>query len=143
MDAQSTVDETAALVAFVQSLVRLELEEGFIAPELLQIPEVLEENRFLAARDGMEAELIDPVAERRVPVRTQIEPLLEALAPHAYALGCHEQLQGVRLLAANPGSAAQLAVGRRPKRLRGLVECLSEAFCETSPDVARLDREGC
>jgi carboxylate-amine ligase len=141
MDAQATVDETAALVAFVQSLVRLELEEGFISPELLQIPEVLEENRFLAARDGMEAELIDPIAERRVAVRELLEPLLEALAPHAYALGCHRQLQTVKLLSETPGSAAQLAVARGPKRLRGLVERLAEVFCDSGPDAARLEPE--
>jgi glutamate---cysteine ligase / carboxylate-amine ligase len=143
MDAQATVSETASLVALVQSLVRLELEEGFVAPELLRSPEVLDENRFLAARDGMEAELIDPVAERRVPVREQFEPLLQALAPHAYELGCHAELQGIGSLAAQPGATAQLAAARRPRRLRGLVQCLADAFCESGPGFTRLDPEGC
>ncbi len=138
MDAQTTVDETAALVAFVQSLVRLELEEGYISAQPLHLPEVLDENRFLAARDGMEAEFIDVAAERRIPARQLLEPLLQALAPHAYELGCHAELQGVRQLARHPGAIDQLAVARRPKRLRGLVEALSECFCTTGPGVARL-----
>ena len=54
----------------VQSLVRLEAEEGYASPRLLAQPEVLEENRFLAARDGVEAELVDPDEEALVPLRT-------------------------------------------------------------------------
>jgi glutamate---cysteine ligase / carboxylate-amine ligase len=139
MDAQTTVDETAALVAFVQSVVRLEIEEGFVPAELVRSPEVLDENRFLAARDGMEAEFIDPVAGRRVPARTQLEQLLTALAPHAYDLGCHEQLQAVRDLADDPGATDQLAVARGPKRLWGLVEALADAFTQSTPGFSRLE----
>lgn len=142
MDAQATVDETAALVAFVQCLVRLELREGYVAPDVLTSPEVLAENRFLAARDGMEAEFIDPVAERREPAREQLKPLLEALAPHAYELGCHPELQGVHQLAEDSGAVDQLVVARRPKRLRGLVEALSEVFTASGPGMVRLDVEG-
>jgi carboxylate-amine ligase len=142
MDAQATVDETAALVAFVQCLVRLELREGYVAPDVLTSPEVLAENRFLAARDGMEAEFIDPVAERREPAREQLEPLLEALAPHAYELGCHPELQGVHQLAEDSGAVDQLVVARRPNRLRGLVEALSEVFTASGPGMVRLDVEG-
>jgi carboxylate-amine ligase len=79
MDAQTTVPATAALVAFVQSLARLEHEEGYAADELLCAPEVLDENRFIAARDGAEAELIDPVRERRVPVAQLLEEAIARL----------------------------------------------------------------
>ena len=103
---------------------------------------MLDENRFLAARDGMEAELIDPVAERREPAREQLEPLLEALAPHAHELGCHPELQGVHQLAEDSGAVDQLVVARRPNRLRGLVEALSEVFTASGPGMVRLDVEG-
>ena len=69
MDAQTTTADSAGLVALVQSLVRLEVEEGFAAADLVGAPEVLDENRFLAARDGIEAELIVPAAGRRIPAR--------------------------------------------------------------------------
>src|SRR5206468_7317568 len=59
MDAQSTVTDTAALAALVQSIARLELEEGFASPALLDAPEAIAENRFLAARDGMQARLLN------------------------------------------------------------------------------------
>jgi carboxylate-amine ligase len=57
MDAQSTLGATAALVALVQSLVRLELVDGHADAALVHAPEVLDENRFLAARDGVDADL--------------------------------------------------------------------------------------
>jgi carboxylate-amine ligase len=139
MDAQTTVDETSALVAFVQCVVRLELEEGYVPGELVRSPEVLDENRFLAARDGMEADFIDPVAGRRVPARAQLEQLLSALTPHAYDLGCHEQLQSVRGLADDAGATDQLAVARGPRRLWGLVEALADAFTQTTPGFSRLE----
>ena len=53
MDAQTTVTETAALVALVQCIARLEATEGFASPLLVDSTELLTENRFIAARDGM------------------------------------------------------------------------------------------
>jgi carboxylate-amine ligase len=128
MDAQSSVAATAALVALVQCIARLEAREGYVSDTLLSSPEVLDENRFLAARDGVEASLVDPVSECRVPVRELLDDLLEALAPHAEALGCTEELAGVRELAENPSAAQQIATGRGPGRLRGLVEQLAVTF---------------
>jgi carboxylate-amine ligase len=135
MDAQTTVDETAALAAFVQSVVRLEIEEGYVSDELVDSPEVLGENRFVAARDGMDAEFIDPVEELRAPAREQLEALLSALAPHAVELGCHDQLQAVRGLCDDPGAGDQLAIARGPKRLAGLVQALADAFTGSMPEV--------
>ena len=64
LDAQTTVTETVALVALVQCIARLEIVDGYAPERLVVTQEVLDENRFLAARDGMQAEFIDPVAER-------------------------------------------------------------------------------
>ena len=93
-DAQSTVAEVAALVALIQSLARLELEgeSSSMAPS----PEVLGENRFLAARDGMDARLIDPAARCLVPVREMLDSLLGECRPHALALGCAGALERVK-----------------------------------------------
>ena len=69
MDVQTRVDETAALVALVQCIARREVLEEAADRPVGHSPEVLVENRFLAARDGMDARLIDPARERRVPAR--------------------------------------------------------------------------
>ncbi|MBA2505640.1 MAG: YbdK family carboxylate-amine ligase [Thermoleophilaceae bacterium] len=128
MDAQTTVDETAALVALVQSIAKLEIEEGFADDMLCGSPEVLDENRFLAARDGMHARLIVPSAERRVPARELLNDLLEAAGPHAGELGCYEQLSWIGELADSTGSVRQLAVSREGDRLEGLVSAMSDSF---------------
>jgi carboxylate-amine ligase len=130
LDSQTTVAETAALVALVQSLARLELEEGHVSEELVQMPEALVENRFIAARDGMDGRLIDPVHECRVPARELVGELLEACAPHAEALGCADELQWVAAVAKQTGAERQLELARGEQRLPGLVRALSEAFCE-------------
>ena len=79
MDSQTRVDQTAAIVALVQSLARLEIEEGFSSDKLIRAAEVLDENRFLAARDGMDAELIDTELEDRMPVKEYLERVLEGV----------------------------------------------------------------
>ncbi len=128
MDAQCSVERAAALTALVQCLVRLEATEGFAPAHLIHAQEVLEENRFLAARDGVEASLVDPARERRVPVRALVEPLLEACAPHAAELGCEAELGLVPLLLDEGGAQRQRAIAGEDDDQCRLVESLSGAF---------------
>jgi len=128
MDAQTAVADTAALVALVQCLVRLESLEGFVATALVEAAEVLDENRFLAARDGMGAKLIDPVARCRRPAAEWLDELLEACAPHAVALGCEAELAQVRVLAGTPGAERQRAAAGGPDGLTGVVRGLAASF---------------
>ena len=128
MDAQITSAETAALAALTQSIARLELEEGYHTDPQSDRPEVLAENRFIAARDGMEARLIDAVAEQRVPARELLARLLQAVRPHAADLGCESALDALVMLGEEPGAVRQLRVAGEPRHLPGLVELLSDAF---------------
>ncbi|MGI8461694.1 MAG: carboxylate-amine ligase [Solirubrobacterales bacterium] len=132
-DAQTQVAETAALCALVQCIARLEIEDGFADQTLVDSWEVLCENRFLAARDGIDAELIDPRSEQRVPVRRQLAELLEACIPHALALGCGAELERVRGFAERTGAERQIELARRPERLPGLVATLADDFCAAPP----------
>jgi carboxylate-amine ligase len=127
MDAQSTLGATAALVALVQSLVRLELVDGHADAALVHAPEVLDENRFLAARDGVEAELVDPVRGRAVSVLDSARELMIACAPHAVALGCDAQLELLADLLDDPSPAHQRAVAGRVG-LEGLAAELAADF---------------
>jgi glutamate---cysteine ligase / carboxylate-amine ligase len=140
MDVQTSPADTAALVALVQSLARLELEEGYASPEAMSRQELLEENRFLAARDGPDARLIDARQERRVPVRVQVRDLLDACGPHAAALGCETELAQIERLAERGGAERQVVRARADDRLAGLVETLADAFCERpAPEPASGD----
>ena len=87
MDAQSRIQDVTPLVALIQSLAHLELE-GEPSSSVMPSAEVLAENRFLAARDGMDARLIDPAGRHLVPVRETLDSLLAECRPHALALGC-------------------------------------------------------
>jgi glutamate---cysteine ligase / carboxylate-amine ligase len=128
LDVQSTVAETVGLTALVQCIERLELVDSFMPREVLERPELLEENRFIAARDGMDARLLDPVSERLVPARLQLDLLLEACLPHARALGCVDELASVRSLADGTGAARQLELARGKDGLPGLVSAMATLF---------------
>lgn len=127
MDAQPRLATTAGLAALVQAVARLELEQGYAAPELVDAAEVLAENRFLAARDATAAKLIDPVHAIMVPVPSLLEDVLTAARPHAAALGALEQLEQVRLTVLGPEPRRQqrlVAAGGWP----ALVEDLAARF---------------
>jgi carboxylate-amine ligase len=128
MDAQVSTEQTAALVALVQSLVRLEVLEGYASSRVLHAQEVLDENRFLAARDGVAAELIDPDRGTRVPVAEIVNDVVDACMPHAADLGCAEELATVRRLVERPSAARQRALAGEDDDQRRLVEALAEAF---------------
>ena len=135
MDAQSSITHTSALAALVQCLVRLEVLEGYTPAKTLGAQEVLAENRFLAARDGVEASLVDVVSEQRVPVREMVEPLLEACAPHARALGCEEELACVRMLVEEPAAERQRRLAEETDSLPEMVRALSEDFAPVPQQV--------
>jgi carboxylate-amine ligase len=130
LDAQTRPVDSAALVALVQSIAKLELEEGYASLKAMRCQEVLDENRFIAARDGVDARLIDAREERRIPLKVQVRDLLDACAPHAADLGCEAELAGIEDLAERGGAERQVARARADERLPGLVEALAEDFCD-------------
>jgi carboxylate-amine ligase len=128
MDAQTTLADTAGLAALVQSLVRFEVEEGSQTYDCGIPPEVLNENRFLAARDGMDAELIQPDLNERIPAKALLEDLLVSCRPHAEALGCLEELESVGRLADRTGARRQLELSRSLGSLPRVVAVLADDF---------------
>jgi carboxylate-amine ligase len=107
MDAQPRLAATAGLTALVQSLARLELEEGYASAALVNAGEALAENRFIAARDAAGAELIDPVRGERVPVARLLDDVLAAARPHAEALDALDELEETRTLVLSPETQRQ------------------------------------
>ncbi|WP_022928530.1 carboxylate-amine ligase [Patulibacter americanus] len=128
MDAQIDLDATASLVALTQCLARMELEEAW-AEEASHAPqEVWEENRFVAARDGIDARLIVVTEGVRVPVADRVDELLPRLRPHAQDLGCADELEGILDLVRENGAKRQLEIARDEDRLPGLVQALAGAY---------------
>lgn len=133
MDAQSGVADAVALAALVQSLARLELEGEPLRARVT--PEILSENCFLAARDGVEARLVDPVAERLVPVRAMVASLLSECRPHADALGCAGRLEDVGRLASVNGAVRQRRLARAHGHLEPVIADLVDDFTASRPAV--------
>jgi carboxylate-amine ligase len=136
MDAQTRIRDTAALAALVQCLVRLEALDGMAEPELCFAPEVLDENRFLAARDGIDARLLDPHRDRCVPAAGRLATLVDACWPHARALRCERELALLAHLAGDPGATRQRAIASEPAGLPGLLHTLQAEFSPPRPQLA-------
>jgi carboxylate-amine ligase len=130
MDAQTSCADTAAIAALVAALVRLEAEEGFATEAMIAAQEVITENRFLAARDGVDARLIDPDLQDRVPIATLVPRLLDACRPHAEDLGCAAELEAVAGLLDDPPARRQLETAEEGPSLSYLVERLADRFVE-------------
>jgi carboxylate-amine ligase len=131
MDAQSSVGDSAPLVALVQSVAMLVLEGE--PPNAATAPEVLAENRFLAARDGLRAQLINPATRQLEPLRELVYDLVERCRPCANALGCSAELEQIGRLAARNGADLQRAWAREDGLL-GLVATLSRRFTAPEPN---------
>ena len=88
MDSQTHIEHSLGLAALVQALVR-ELAEHFDSGQRLsRYPfEMLDENKWLAARHGLEGELVDLPSSERVPTRVLARRLLDRMRDHCADLG--------------------------------------------------------
>jgi glutamate---cysteine ligase / carboxylate-amine ligase len=132
MDAQTTVADVAAVAALVQSLALLELERPDSPADGPPANELIEENRFLAARDGMQALLIDVASGRRIAAIDQLEKILAACRPWAQVLGCGRELEAVRRLGAANGASRQVAQAHGGD-LRAVTAGLAHAYAAGVP----------
>src|SRR3954463_723096 len=83
MDSQTRVEHSVALAALVQAMVK-ELAEHFEAgKKLSRYPyEMLDENKGLGARHGLQAQLVDLPKMDRVHARELARRLMDRLRPH-------------------------------------------------------------
>jgi glutamate---cysteine ligase / carboxylate-amine ligase len=110
MDAVSRLDDAVALAAYVQALVH---RLATAAPDdIVEChPMLTDENKWRAARYGLEASLVDPAGGGQIDIRSLIERTLATIAPHASALGCDRELDGIqRILRDGNGAQRQQAV---------------------------------
>jgi carboxylate-amine ligase len=128
MDVQIRAESTAALVALVQSVAKLEVEEGWTSDRQITMQEALNENRFLAARDGFDARLIDSDTATRIPVREWLDDLIAAARPHAQDLGCENELDLLADPSFKTGAQRQRELVRNGASLTELVSNLSKNF---------------
>lgn len=131
-DAQTRVEHTMALAALIQAMVK-ELCEHFEAGEQLSdYPwQMLDENKWLAARHGLEGELVDLPSSDRVGARQLARRLVDRLREHAQDLGGDRDLEGIDdLLVRGNGAARQVVVYEANHDLR---EVMAEIVAATVP----------
>jgi glutamate---cysteine ligase / carboxylate-amine ligase len=111
-DSQTRLEHTVALTALIQAMVH-ELAEHYEAGEkLADYPwQMLDENKWLAARHGLEGEIVDLPSHERIATKALAKRLLERLQPHAQELGAAAAFDGIRdLLERGNGASRQIVV---------------------------------
>ena len=135
MDSQTRLEHTLALAALVQAMVK-ELAEHFESgQQLSRYPyEMLDENKWLAARHGLGGELVDLPSRQRVRTSDLARRLVDRLRGHAEDLGSAGELAGIDdLLENGNGGSRQLVVFEANHDLR---EVVGEIIDKTVPSVS-------
>ncbi|MFC6152761.1 glutamate--cysteine ligase [Nocardioides yefusunii] len=104
-DGVSTLDEISALAAFVQCLV-VDLDTRIASGEKIPTlpPWHVQENKWRAARYGLDAIVILDADNREQLVTEHLAEELQRLEPIAAQLGCEEELDGVWRMAEHGAS---------------------------------------
>ena len=136
-DAMTRIEDVVALAAFCQALVKHyceRYERGEPIPSYHRI--LTTENKWLAARYGLEAPVMDLATGRRnrVPIAQLIRRTLKEIEPHARELGSERELEGIReILSRGNGSDRQLRIFNAN---RDIVEVVQEIADATEVEVA-------
>ena len=127
-DAQASIGAVEGIVALVQSLVAT-LAEAYEAGETLPLQPVtlVDENKWRATRDGLDARLVDLDNDTERTAREAVLALVERSEPAARRLGCAAELDSVEvLLAQGTGADAQLGVYEKTGSLLAVAQWLAE-----------------
>jgi glutamate---cysteine ligase / carboxylate-amine ligase len=113
-DAVTQLEDVVAITALCQALVKHYSERYDAGEEIPSFHRILTtENKWLAARYGLEAPVMDLVTGRRnrVPVARTIRRTLQLAAPHARDLGSEQELAGIEdILSRGNGADRQLRI---------------------------------
>jgi carboxylate-amine ligase len=111
-DTQATVAEAIAIAAVAHALVARIIEHPHDGVPSWRI----EENRWVAARYGLDGTFADLLTGEPVGVRARLHTLLDELEPYATALGADEPFAFARdMVDANGASRLREAVGGDPR----------------------------
>lgn len=137
-DAQTRLESVAGLAALVQSLVAtlaaaVERAPAGARPDAFgpELTEIVEENRWRAARDGLAATLIDPTSDSERSVRESVSGLLDACATAGTRLGCASELDRLgNILTRGTGADEQLRIHDETHSLRAVTRWLADRTVE-------------
>jgi carboxylate-amine ligase len=136
-DAVTDLNDVIAITAYCQALVKHYSERFDVGEEIASYHRILTtENKWLAARYGLEAPVMDLLTGKRNrgPVSSSIRRTLKTIAPHAHDLGTEEQLSGIEEILRR-GNAADRQL-RTFNANRDVVEVVSDLADLTEAAVA-------
>jgi carboxylate-amine ligase len=137
-DGVPTLREALALAALIQCLVvwlddqfqkgtrsrQVHMRRYWLAPE----------NKWQAARYGLEGQILHPDSQVRKPIREDLRELLEVLKPVASTLGCEKELSFVHAILERGSSATrQREVFKQSRLFKSVVKSLVKEFRENQP----------
>jgi glutamate---cysteine ligase / carboxylate-amine ligase len=126
-DGIPSLDEVTAVTALAQCLVTWFddlIDEGAQVP--MKPSWVVRENKWRAARFGLDADLIVDRQGNTRPLRDDINELVAQLQPYAERLGCTEELSSItRIMEQGASYERQLAMVREGADLRDVVAALA------------------
>jgi carboxylate-amine ligase len=130
-DSQTRVEHSLGLAALIQAMVKELAERYEEGGELTDYPwQMLDENKWLAARHGLDGELVDLPSSERVSSKALARRLIDRLEGHAQDLGSEGELDGIRdLLERGNGAARQIVVYEANHDLR---EVMAEIVAATT-----------
>jgi carboxylate-amine ligase len=130
-DAVTRVEDAVALTAYCQALVKQFSEQHDRGEKVPSYHRILtSENKWLAARYGLEAPVMDLATGRRnrVSVAQLVRRTVRELEPHARELGSERELEGIKdILARGNGSDRQLRVFNANRDIVEVVEEIANA----------------
>ena len=107
-DAATRVEDAVAIAAYCQAVVKQLCERYEAGEEIPSYHRILtSENKWLTARYGLEASVMDLATRRRnrVPVARVIRRTVAEITPHARELGSERELEGILEILARGSSA--------------------------------------
>ncbi len=128
-DAQTRVEHTLALAALIHAMVH-ELAAGFDdGRELPHLSwQILDENKWLAARHGLAGDLVDLPSGDKIGARDLARRHLDRLREHAQQVGSADDLVGIEdLLSRGNGAERQVVVYEANHDLREVMAEIVEA----------------
>ncbi|HVF53659.1 MAG TPA: glutamate--cysteine ligase [Actinomycetota bacterium] len=134
-DGIPTMDELCAIVALSQSLV-VWMSDRYNSG--LELPKhqawTIRENKWRAARYGLEAEIIRDEEGNLLSLRRSLDDLVETLCPVAERLGCLEDLRRIEeILERGTSATRQREVHGRTRDLSKVVDSLVEELRNGKP----------
>jgi carboxylate-amine ligase len=135
MDSQTRLEHTLGLAALVQALVKELAEHYDTGHPLSRYPyEMLDENKWLAARHGLEGELVDLPHVERVRTKDLVRRVVDRVTEHAQDLGSADALEAIQdLFDRGNGASRQIVVYEAN---HDLGEVVREIVDKTAPEAS-------